>query len=53
MAESKISTMLQTAGSEILTDWIKEQTTPGIIRPNLISTEELRQQCTEFLRLLA
>lgn len=52
MSESKIPGMLRSAEAEILADWIKEQTAPGVVRPNLISLEELRHQCGEFLRAL-
>ena len=52
-AESRLATTIKNFQAEILADWIREQTAPGVVRPGLISEAELKGQCTEFLELLA
>jgi rsbT co-antagonist protein RsbR len=52
MAQSKIPTVLQKYQGEILSEWLREQTVPGVIRQQLIRDDELKIQCEEFLALL-
>lgn len=53
MSKRKTPAVINTFRAEILADWVREQTDPGVIRPNLINEEELKAQCEEFLRLFA
>jgi rsbT co-antagonist protein RsbR len=53
MSESRLPAVLRRYQSEILADWIKEQTAPGVVRSGLMRESELRAQCEEFLGLLA
>jgi rsbT co-antagonist protein RsbR len=39
--------------NDILTDWLKEQAAPDVIRDGLLREGELKDQSREFLRLLA
>ncbi len=48
MVESKIPSILQSFESEILAEWIREQTTAN----GRLRDEEVRGHCAEFLRLL-
>lgn len=50
--QSKIPEILQNYKAELLTDWLQEQTAAGI-RKDLIIGMELREECREFLNLLA
>lgn len=52
MPEIKLPAILKRHQSDILTEWIREQTAPGVIRSTLIRENELRAQCEEFLALL-
>ncbi len=52
MDDSKIPSLLQTYQGELLSEWTREQTRPGVIRAHLIRPEELQGQCQDFLRLL-
>jgi rsbT co-antagonist protein RsbR len=52
MPESKLPTILKRYQNEILAEWLREQTAPGVIRATLIREAELRSQCEEFLGLL-
>lgn len=50
MKQQRLVGLLQKHESQILNDWVAEQS--AIIRENLIRKDELRSQCQEFLRLL-
>lgn len=50
--QSKIVEILQNYKAELLTDWLQEQMAAGI-RKDLIIEMELREECREFLNLLA
>lgn len=50
--QSKIPEILKNYQAELLTDWLQEQMTDGI-RKDLIEKMELREECREFLDLLA
>jgi rsbT co-antagonist protein RsbR len=52
MTESRLAGILRRHQSDLLADWIREQTAPGASRPGLIREGELRGQCEEFLNLL-
>ena len=52
MHAPKIPEILQQHESEIVNEWVREQTAPGAIRDELIREDELRSHCREFLRLL-
>lgn len=52
MDTSRIPGILQKFQAELLTEWIREQTTPGVIRNTLIMEDELRGHCQEFMALL-
>jgi len=52
MPETKLPTILKRYQGDILSEWIREQTAPGVIRSTLIREGELRAQCEEFLGLL-
>lgn len=52
MTESKLPAILKKSQADILNEWMKEQTAPGVIRDWLIRENELRGQCEEFLALL-
>jgi rsbT co-antagonist protein RsbR len=52
-SENKFITILREHQQEILADWIREQTAPGVIRPGLMRDADIRGQCEEFLKLLA
>jgi rsbT co-antagonist protein RsbR len=47
-----LNEMLRKHRTEILSDWIDEQSAPGVIREDLIRRTELRDQCEEFLQLV-
>ena len=53
MSETRLSAVLTRHQADILADWIKEQTATGTHRAGLIKEGEIREQCTEFLKLLA
>jgi rsbT co-antagonist protein RsbR len=48
---SRLSNVLERYESEILSDWMKELTSSGIRRDDLMKESELRQQAQDFLRL--
>ena len=48
---SRLSHVLERYESEILSDWMKELTSSGIRRDDLMKEGELRQQAQDFLRL--
>ena len=50
--ESRIPELLATHESELLERWLEEQKRAGISRRDLIGDVELREQSSEFLRLL-
>ncbi|MBD2043857.1 STAS domain-containing protein [Microcoleus sp. FACHB-672] len=50
--QSKISEIIKTDQSQLLADWLSEQVSVGI-RKDLIRETELREECREFLELLA
>jgi rsbT co-antagonist protein RsbR len=52
MTESKLPGVLKEFQSDILAEWLKEQSSQGAMRPGLIRESELRAQCEEFLSLL-
>lgn len=49
---SKIPEILQKYETEILADWLTEQTATGVRRDDLMKPAQLRDQCEEFMRLL-
>jgi rsbT co-antagonist protein RsbR len=51
-SKSNLPSLLKKYESDILSIWINEQLANVSIRKDLIQESELRQQCTEFLRLL-
>ena len=50
--KTRIPEVLERHEAEILSDWMKEQTTAGTQRPDLMKESELRQESTKFLTLL-
>src|SRR5262245_61973509 len=52
MTETRLPAILRRHQSDILNEWIKEQTAPGIVRSGLLGEGELRGHCEEFLGLL-
>ena len=52
MTDSRLPAIVKEFQSDILAEWVKEQTQPGATRPGLIRESELRSQCEEFLNLL-
>lgn len=50
--KSKISEIIKTNQAQLLADWLSEQASVGI-RKDLIRETELREECREFLELLA
>ncbi len=50
---SKIADILRRSESELLADWVKAQLSSSTVRPDLMKESELRQQCSELLRLMA
>ena len=50
--KTRIPEVLERHEDEILSDWMKEQTTALTQRPDLMKESELRQQSTKFLKLL-
>ncbi len=50
--KSRISEILAKYETELLVDWLKEQSAAMTLRPELMSEAELRQQSGEFLSLL-
>ncbi|MBD1939343.1 STAS domain-containing protein [Microcoleus sp. FACHB-68] len=50
--KSKISEIIKTDQAQLLGDWLSEQASVGI-RKDLIRETELREECREFLELLA
>ena len=50
--DSKMSELLTTHETSLLTAWIEEQGRIGVSRGDLMSASELREQSTEFVRLL-
>jgi rsbT co-antagonist protein RsbR len=50
--ESRIPDLLATHESELLERWLEEQKRAGITRHDLIGDAEVREQSSEFLRLL-
>ena len=50
--KTRIPEVLERYEAEILSDWLKEQTTTGTQRPDLMKESELREQSTKFLKLL-
>lgn len=52
MTKSKLPTILKESQGDIVDEWVKEQTAPGVIRGWLVKEAELRGYCEDFLRLL-
>ncbi|MGC4069021.1 MAG: STAS domain-containing protein [Polyangiaceae bacterium] len=52
MKQSRIPGLLKKYEADLVNEWVREQTAPGVIRGNLIRQDELVGQCREFLRLL-
>jgi rsbT co-antagonist protein RsbR len=52
MKHSRIPGLLKKNEADLVNEWVREQTAPGVMRGNLIRQEELVTQCREFLRLL-
>ncbi|MCK6548580.1 STAS domain-containing protein [Myxococcota bacterium] len=52
LSPTNIPDILQKYESELLVEWVREQTAPGVIRDGLIKADELEGHCREFLRLL-
>src|SRR5690606_34485257 len=52
MANGRLAEILQRHRSQVLSDWIREQTADGALRDTRIAEAELRGQCDEFLALL-
>jgi rsbT co-antagonist protein RsbR len=52
MTDPRLPAILRRNQNELLGDWIKEQTAPGVLRAGLIRENELRNHCEEFLGLL-
>jgi rsbT co-antagonist protein RsbR len=52
-SETRLGHLLREYPQEILSEWIREQTAPGVARPGAVREAEMRAQCEEFLRLLA
>jgi rsbT co-antagonist protein RsbR len=52
MEKAKLPTILEKYHDEILSEWIREQTSAGAVRQRLIKEDELKAQCKEFLALL-
>jgi rsbT co-antagonist protein RsbR len=52
MTDNRLPAIVKEFQSDILAEWVKEQTQPGAMRPGLIRESELRSQCEEFLNLL-
>lgn len=50
--KSRIAEVLRKFEKEILEDWTKEQLSAVTFRPDLMKEENVRQQSTEFLKLL-
>jgi rsbT co-antagonist protein RsbR len=50
---SKLPSILRTHHAEILAEWVRDQTAPGVMRPGLIKEGDIRQQSDEFLNHLA
>lgn len=50
--KSRIPAILEKHESKILAEWIQEQTANGAEEMGLISEEELREQCREFVHLV-
>jgi rsbT co-antagonist protein RsbR len=53
MSQSQVPNLIEKHEESLLVDWVKEQSSPGAARDNSIAIDELKQQCQEFLRLLA
>jgi len=53
MSEAKLPAILSRYKNEIQQDWVKEQLAAGGQRAGLMKDSELREQCGEFLELLA
>ncbi|MEO5656451.1 MAG: STAS domain-containing protein [Nitrospiria bacterium] len=49
---SRLGEILRTYERELLADWLTAQRKSGSQRPDLIGEQELRQQSTEFIKLL-
>jgi rsbT co-antagonist protein RsbR len=47
--KSRIGDVLQRHESDLLTEWLKEQTSAGTLRPDLMKESELREQSGSFL----
>lgn len=52
MTESKLASVLQTSRDEILAEWMRALTAPGVTRERLAREDDLRADCKEFLDLL-
>jgi rsbT co-antagonist protein RsbR len=52
MKHSRIPGLLKKYEADLVNEWVREQTAPGVIRGNLIRQDELVTQCREFLRRL-
>lgn len=50
-SKSRIPEIIEKYEEELLADWIKEQLADPILRPDLVSERELREQSAEFLSL--
>ena len=51
-ADARISVLLRKYSDEILSDWVREQSAPGALRPGLIKEAELKRDCEDFLAAL-
>lgn len=52
MTEPKLASVLQTSRDEILAEWMRALTAPGVTRERLAREDDLRADCKEFLDLL-
>lgn len=50
-SKSRIPEIIEKYEEELLADWVKEQLADPILRPDLVSERELREQSAEFLSL--